>query len=83
MTTSAPRRRRRRPGTPHRTPAATHTFAPSAAPAVPAPSSPRGLAPAGAWARCCAVSTTEHRSLGGTIIRTHRHHPACPVWTAR
>ncbi|MFE2727373.1 hypothetical protein [Kitasatospora sp. NPDC059327] len=80
MTTSAPRRRRRRPAAPHRTPAPTHTSAPST-PTVSV--LPRGLAPATVPPRCCAVSTTEHRSLGGTIIRTHRHQRACPVWTAR
>ncbi|MFJ9949078.1 hypothetical protein [Kitasatospora sp. NPDC091207] len=79
MTTSTPRRRRRRPAVPHRTPA-PHTPAPST-PTASVP--PRGLAPATVPPRCCAVATTEHRSLGGTIIRTHRHHSACPVWTAR
>ncbi|MGW6918629.1 hypothetical protein ACWGB8_33150 [Kitasatospora sp. NPDC054939] len=32
---------------------------------------------------CCRTSTTEHRTLGGTVVRTRWHHPACPLWTAR
>ncbi|MFD5087345.1 hypothetical protein ACFWOG_32500 [Kitasatospora sp. NPDC058406] len=39
--------------------------------------------PAASARPCCAIATTEHRSLGGTVIRTHRHQAACPVWTAR
>ncbi|WP_159400442.1 hypothetical protein [Streptomyces sp. XY431] len=48
---------------------------PSASGSAPVPCAPP--------AACCAVSTTERRSLGGTVIRTHRHHPRCPVWAAR
>ncbi|MFJ8433448.1 hypothetical protein ACIQ9P_19325 [Kitasatospora sp. NPDC094019] len=88
MTTSSPHRRSRR--STDRRSSDRHRTGRDPRRAVPGP--PSGAAGAGApdpapyappATACCAVSTTERRSLGGTVIRTHRHHPRCPVWAAR
>ncbi|MFJ4797529.1 hypothetical protein [Kitasatospora purpeofusca] len=89
MTTSSPHRRGRRStdrrSTDRRPRRPLPAPPPSAArPGTPVPAPAPAPAPcAPPVAACCAVSTSERRSLGGTVIRTHRHHPRCPVWAAR
>ncbi|MEV6979136.1 hypothetical protein [Kitasatospora sp. NPDC093806] len=66
MTTPSTRhpRRRRRP--------ATLTTALPTAPAPVPPSRPdRG---------CCRTWSSEHRTSGGTVVRTTWHEPACRTW---
>ncbi|MDY0815625.1 hypothetical protein [Kitasatospora purpeofusca] len=85
MTTASPHRRDRRSTGRRSTDRGSRRPLPTPPPSGTGPSA-SGPAPAPCappTAACCTVSTTERRSLGGTVIRTHRHHPRCPVWAAR
>ncbi|WP_406196907.1 hypothetical protein OH807_10805 [Kitasatospora sp. NBC_01560] len=84
MTTSTPRRRRRRrPAVPNRPAVPAQAAARAQAPTPTGPPVQTARRPGARPPSCCDVSTTERCSLGGTIIRTYRHHVTCPVWTAR
>ncbi|MFJ9521034.1 hypothetical protein ACIRPK_22620 [Kitasatospora sp. NPDC101801] len=56
---------------------ATTVAAPDAEPKT----APRVPVPGGY--RCCATTLSEHITLGGTVVRTRRHQPACTTWSAR
>ncbi|WP_329492992.1 hypothetical protein [Kitasatospora herbaricolor] len=71
MTTPTRNRRRRR------RPAALAGTAPAAQARTqmpPAPARARGTG------GCCRTWTSEHLSLGGTVVRTTWHEPACRIW---
>ncbi|WP_405015998.1 hypothetical protein OHV05_01965 [Kitasatospora sp. NBC_00070] len=80
MTSSSPARRRRHPSraAAPTTPSSGQT---GAGPTPVRPAARRESTPV--RARCCRTWSSEHRLLGGTVVRTRWHQPVCPHWAER